>query len=107
MDVADSGPYFSPSHGDIARADVWQIYYLPPVVDDNRYHERRPFAPWKPFGRTNKRNCDFESRLTKIVRDMTCHIGTGNGNSKTIQLSRIKALGRPLPKAFARPAVLS
>jgi len=61
MDVTDSGPYFNhdSSRGDIARADVWQIRYLPPVVDDDLYYESRPFAPWKPVGRTNMQSCEL------------------------------------------------
>lgn len=67
MDVTDSGPYFSrnsSSEGiDIARADVWQIRYLPPVFDDDLHYEHRPFAPWKPVGRSNIQSCDLRVQV--------------------------------------------
>lgn len=64
MDVPGLGPYFIPSSSneDITRADVWQILYLPSVVDDDLHYEHRPFAPWKPVGRINENSCDLRVR---------------------------------------------
>lgn len=47
MNVSSLGPYFIPnsSNEDITRADVWQILYLPSIVDDDLHYEHRPFAP--------------------------------------------------------------
>ena len=70
MDTPGSGSYFAPgsSKARIERADVWRLRFLPSVVDDDLYYERRPFALWMPAGRMRGQDCDLRVRAHQDCR---------------------------------------
>ena len=59
MDLTRPGRYYNMQNEEISRADVWQICYLPALIDDGLYYRSRPLAPWKPPGKTYRRHCEL------------------------------------------------
>ena len=57
MDFTRPGQYYDGQREEISRADAWQICYLPSLTDDDLHYQSRPLVPWKPPGKTHRRNC--------------------------------------------------